>query len=229
MELDPTAIAKAAPFCERVLQADLNAPDWPRLLGDRTRFDVVVAADVLEHLYDPWRALQQMVPLLDAEGYIVISLPHAGHAAVVACLLDGDFEYRNSGLLDRTHIRFFGLKNIEALFAQAQLKIIEVRYVVIVPEETDLAPHWAALSDTARAALRSSPYANIYQVVLKAVPLEREGATISLIPELAPQPVPKPAPVPEPAPSLKSRVGAYLSPAAKVMIRKGFGSIGIKL
>ena len=83
-----------------------------------------------------------MVTFLNPDGYLVISLPHTGHAGVMSCLINGDFEYREHGLLDRTHLRFFGLKNIEALFVQANLKIIEARYVIKPPEETEFDPAW---------------------------------------------------------------------------------------
>ena len=46
-------------------------------------------------------------------------------------MLQEDFEYRNWGLLDRTHIRFFGIKNIQALFENAGLKIVHAEFVVL--------------------------------------------------------------------------------------------------
>lgn len=47
--------------------------------------------------------------------YGTLSLPHVGHAAIAGCLIDEDFEYRQWGLLDRTHVRFFGIKNVQNL------------------------------------------------------------------------------------------------------------------
>jgi 2-polyprenyl-3-methyl-5-hydroxy-6-metoxy-1,4-benzoquinol methylase len=186
VELDGEAIKKLRPYCDTVIQADLNSIDWQQLLADVGRFDVVVAADVLEHLYDPWSTLQKMVFFLNPDGYLVISLPHAGHASIMSCLVNGDFEYREYGLLDRTHIRFFGLKNIEALFAQANLKIIEARYVIKLPEETEFASAWAQLSFPIRDVILNSPHSRVYQVVVKAVPLNYPGDAVSLV---APQPV----------------------------------------
>jgi 2-polyprenyl-3-methyl-5-hydroxy-6-metoxy-1,4-benzoquinol methylase len=222
MELDPSAIEKVAPFCESIIQVDLNAKDWPTQLKGK-QFDVVVAADVLEHLYNPWRTLEQMATLVNEGGYIVISLPHIGHAAILACLMNGNFDYRDWGLLDRTHIRFFGLKNIENLFVNAGLKIIDVKYVTKPPEETEFAQQWSALSTSTRAALRASPYANLYQVVVKAIPAERPGTGISLVPEeITP-------PMSNGFSNFKSRVGARLSPESKATIRKVLGKFGIKL
>jgi 2-polyprenyl-3-methyl-5-hydroxy-6-metoxy-1,4-benzoquinol methylase len=224
LELDPEAIKKVAPYCEKVMQADLNSSEWPNILnGDK--FDVVLAADVLEHLYDPWSSLKRMVPLINDHGYIVISLPHVGHAAVAACIVNGDFDYRDWGLLDRTHIRFFGLKNIENLFAQANLKIIEARYVTKPPEETEFAAGWAKLSSNVQDALMSSQHAQVYQVVVKAVPFERSGEPVSLVPPkfkyqrtLVPNAI-----------SLKTRLAAHLSPELKANIRSFFNSIGVRL
>jgi 2-polyprenyl-3-methyl-5-hydroxy-6-metoxy-1,4-benzoquinol methylase len=225
LELDPEAIKKVTPYCVQVMQADLNSSEWPNLLDDAERFDVVVAADVLEHLYDPWKTLQRMVPLINSNGYLVISLPHVGHAAVVSCLINGDFEYRDWGLLDRTHIRFFGLKNIEALFAQANLKIIEARYVTKSPEETEFAAGWSRLSSTLQDALMSSKHSEVYQVVVKVVPILYAGDTVSLVP---PKHKYRLSPIARVA-SWKTRIGQHLSPQIKRCIRKGLSLLGIKL
>ena len=94
--------------------------------------------------------------------------------------MNGDFEYRDWGLLDRTHIRFFGLKNIEVLFAEADLKIIEAKYVIKSPEFTEFAASWSKLSRTMQEALKSSAHADMYQVVVKAVPRSCPGNVIGL-------------------------------------------------
>lgn len=223
LELDPEAIEKVRPYCVQIMQADLNSSEWPGLLDDVERFDVVVAADVLEHLYDPWTTLRRMVPLINANGCLVISLPHVGHAAVVSCLINGDFEYRDWGLLDRTHIRFFGLKNMEDLFARADLKIIEARYVVKSPEETEFAASWSRLPAAVQDALKSSNHAEVYQVVVKAVPLQHPSEAVPLVP-----PPPRRAAVGMTA-LWKRRIAACLSPQAKQRIRHSLSRIGIRV
>lgn len=222
VEVDATAVEKAAPYCETIIQGDLNNAEWPHLLDNMPLFDVVVAADVLEHLYDPWRTLKQMVPLIEPSGYLVISLPHVGHAAVASCLMNGDFEYRDWGLLDRTHIRFFGLKNIEELFSRADLKIVEANYVIKTPEETEFAAGWEKLSVAVQSALRSSQHSDIYQVVVKAVPNSRPGAAISLT--QSPQRI-----AVNRAASWKSRIAKHLSSKTKQRIRAGLGLFGIRI
>ncbi|PYC25616.1 hypothetical protein DMO17_07940 [Aquipseudomonas alcaligenes] len=223
LELDPDAIKLVEPYCDTVLQADLNSKDWPGLLSGMAKFDVVVAADVLEHLYDPWVTLKRMVPLLESEGYLVISLPHVGHAAISACLVNGDFEYRDWGLLDRTHIRFFGLKNMEDLFSQAGLKIVEARYVIKPPENTEFAPTWSRLPTNVKSALCSSPHAHVYQVVIKAVPQSRPGEAVRLVP-----PALKNRILPSGS-SVKARVATRLSPQTKLWICRVFRLFRINL
>ncbi len=148
-----------------------NDPAWPATLPSTEKFEVIVAADVLEHLYDPWTTLSKLRPLLAENGYIVISLPHVGHNAVIACLLGGDLEYQlyGSGLLDKTHIRFFGIKNIQKLFDDAGFKMIEVEFVVKTPEQTEFAKRWRALLQPKQnGSFPPSRFGTIYQIVVNA-------------------------------------------------------------
>ena len=175
LERDEDAISKVSQYC-----AHVHNDSWPELLGDK-KFDVVVAADVLEHLYEPLPALEAMGRLVNENGSVVISLPHVGHIAVLACLLAEDFEYREWGLLDYTHIRFFGVRNVQSLFEAAGLKIVQAEYVIRHPEETEFAPRWAELSRNVQKALLSNPFGMVYQIVIKAVPSARPGKGISLM------------------------------------------------
>jgi len=188
LELDLKAIEIVSEFCEKVYPCDLNDPEWPAKLSGSDKFEVVVAGDVLEHLYDPWSTLSSVQTLLADDGYVVISLPHAGHNAVIACLLTGDFEYQPWGLLDKTHIRFFGIKNIQRLFNDAGFKIVEVDFVVKAPEQTEFANNWRQLSPQTREALASNEFGTIYQVVVKAVPHSAPGKGLRL--ESLPVPAP---------------------------------------
>ena len=181
VELDPTAIEKLKAFCESVYQCDLNQPDWTNKLADCGTFDVLVAADVFEHLYWPQQSLAALKPFISKDGYLIVSLPHVGNNAVVASILNGNFDYRDWGLLDKTHIRFFCLKNMQDLFENAGYKILDAEFVITQPEQTELAVHWSKLTSRVKSALSANKFGTIYQVVLKVVPSEFSGAGIQLV------------------------------------------------
>lgn len=187
IELDPRSIEKLKSFCDEVYRQDLNDPGWTQVVSIGGKFDVIVAADVLEHLYDPWATLASTKSILADDGYVVVSLPHIGHNAVVACLLNEDFGYQEWGLLDKTHIRFFGLKNIGDLFRRAGMKIVGAQFVIRNPEQTEFAHYWRGLPSSVRDALSLNRHGSVYQVVLKAVPDSSPLCEIELIALEVPQ------------------------------------------
>lgn len=168
LERDEGAIRTLADRCDRVVRGDLGSPSWVEEFGPTERFDVVVLADVLEHLTDPWATLERALTLLRPEGSVVVSLPHVGHGSVVAAILNSNFEYRPSGLLDRTHLRFFGVHDVQALFDGAGLHIVDARFVLQAPERTELGAHWRRLPAETRALLERQKYSHVYQIVVRA-------------------------------------------------------------
>ena len=90
-------------------------------------FDCIIFADLLEHLVDPWTALSRYVERLAPDGVVVASLPNIRHYTTIRTLLfSGYWPYRDRGIHDRTHLRFFTLRNVRELFASAGLTIREV-------------------------------------------------------------------------------------------------------
>ncbi|HWH93986.1 MAG TPA: class I SAM-dependent methyltransferase [Baekduia sp.] len=111
VEFDPDAAQQARAHCREVVVGDLEAPlthgEVERMLAG-VRPDVIVCADVLEHLRDPWAVLAWLRTLLDpAAGTAVVSLPNTAHWTARRALAGGRFPYADHGLFDRTHLRFF--------------------------------------------------------------------------------------------------------------------------
>ncbi len=175
-EIDPAFIRRLKTFCDEVVPVDLNDTTWHTKHFPTQRFDHVVIADVLEHLVAPLDTLRQAASLLTEDGSVVVSLPHVGNNAIIACLLTYEFDYRDWGLLDRTHIRFFAMKNIVQLVDEAGLKVVDVRFVVKPPEKTEFAKRWKSLPRLTRLALSRNKYGSVYQVVFKAV---RKSASVN--------------------------------------------------
>ena len=70
-------------------------------------FDYIIFADVLEHLYDPWKVLRKFRSCLSGSGVILASIPNTMHFSLIRDLINGNWTYQDAGLLDRTHLRFF--------------------------------------------------------------------------------------------------------------------------
>jgi 2-polyprenyl-3-methyl-5-hydroxy-6-metoxy-1,4-benzoquinol methylase len=82
----------------------------PELRGEGARYDVVLFLDVLEHLVDPRAVLEAARDIVRPGGSALVSMPNVAHWSVRKELLRGRWEYTDSGLLDRTHLRFFTLE-----------------------------------------------------------------------------------------------------------------------
>ena len=88
------------------------------------RYDCLVLADVLEHLRDPWTVLTEAVALLRPGGWAIVSIPNVRNIAVIYRLIaKGCWEYEDSGILDKTHLRFFTRKSAYGLLEGAGLRV----------------------------------------------------------------------------------------------------------
>lgn len=174
IEIDPGMAERSAEFCERVIVGDLDTLDLEAELGEE-RFDAIVAADVLEHLKDPLGALKRLRPFLDPDGAFVISIPNIAHGSVRLALLSGRFEYRELGLLDSTHLRFFTRETLEQLLDEAELGLAELHRHDLNLDASEVPFDPEAVSPEVRAELERDPDARTYQFVVKAIPMARDG------------------------------------------------------
>jgi 2-polyprenyl-3-methyl-5-hydroxy-6-metoxy-1,4-benzoquinol methylase len=106
---------------------------------DGQQFDTIVFADVLEHLVNPWAVLRKAVNYLHSDGTIVASIPNIRHIDTIYHLVvKGYWPYRERGIHDQTHLRFFTRRNIVELFENAGLAIdrIETNYRIFEKPHT---------------------------------------------------------------------------------------------
>src|SRR5437763_4119214 len=123
IESSAEAVAVARTRVSEVIHADLqNHP-----LAGR-RFDVIIFADVLEHLAWPIGVLRGYLDLLKDGGSVIVSLPNVGLWSVRLNLLLGRFRYVDTGVLDWTHLRFFTRRSARVLIESAVLVIIRRLY-----------------------------------------------------------------------------------------------------
>ena len=124
IEVEPGAAVEAEKHYDRVYVADMDIFDLP---FDGQSFDHIVCADVLEHLRNPWRALDRLRPLLKPEGSLVASIPNIRNVETIADLLKGNFKYSDWGVMDETHLRFFTRRGMEKMFTDAGYAIRDIQ------------------------------------------------------------------------------------------------------
>lgn len=136
------------------------------------KFDIICFGDVLEHLYDPKSVLERSAKQLAPDGRIVSSVPNIGHGCIRGTLLEGEWNYSDLGILDRTHIRFFTKKTLIELFHGAGLYIEKIQSVRLsVTQAGDIcgiklkADTLATLSD-----IRNDATIHDFQYVVSAKP-----------------------------------------------------------
>jgi 2-polyprenyl-3-methyl-5-hydroxy-6-metoxy-1,4-benzoquinol methylase len=114
---------RATERLDRFVLADLtDQTGVAEQIGDQ-RFDVVVFADVLEHLPDPIGTLRSYLPFLAPGGSLLVSVPNVAVWNVRLGLLFGRFEYTPTGTLDRTHLRFFTRASLGRALGAAGLQV----------------------------------------------------------------------------------------------------------
>lgn len=89
-------------------------------------FDVIVANDVLEHMVDPYSVLKEAKRILKKDGIVVSSIPNMRNFHVLYHLVrHGQWEYVESGILDRTHLRFFTQKSIRNMYERLGYDVVQ--------------------------------------------------------------------------------------------------------
>ena len=165
VEIDGDAAAEAAGAASETLLIDLDEPDALSGLGTQ-RYDLIIAADVLEHLREPAACLAQAVPLLGPGGRLIVSIPNVAHGDLRLALLEGRFEYTDIGLLDRTHISFFTHERLSTFLAEAGLWPVAWHRTqrAIGETETPLRPE---LVEWGKLVLADDPEATTYQWIVE--------------------------------------------------------------
>jgi len=120
IELMAEVAQQARNHLSEVFSLSIEADELPFQAHE---FDLILAADVLEHLVDPWLAMQRISGWLKPGGLALFSIPNIQHWRGVWAVLSGRWFYRDQGLFDKTHLRFFSRQTARDLFSCSGLKI----------------------------------------------------------------------------------------------------------
>lgn len=155
IEIDPNAAAAVKEIYKQVA-TDISA-------FEGRKFDAILLMDILEHLSNPFEYLKKVSSLLNSGGFILISLPNVAHWSVRFSLLFGVMNYKERGILDKTHLQFFTRRRAKELVASDPSLRLEQFDVSIEPIELLLPrtiwdnPIFAAISKLRQATARIIP------------------------------------------------------------------------
>ena len=177
IENDAATAERAKDYYDSFQLADIETFDFPY----RREFDYILFADVLEHLRDPAAVLRTCIPALKESGKIIISVPNVANFIVRLSLLFGKFDYRDRGILDRTHLRFFTLRSLKKMMKEVSCTVLDViptpLPVQIVFPFTEN-QYFAPLHEAFYALTRCWKTAFAYQFVILAAPGQPPVATV---------------------------------------------------
>jgi SAM-dependent methyltransferase len=171
IEVVSAYVPLARRHCDEVHELDIERVD-DAFLRDSLAGDCWVFGDTLEHLNDPWSLLARIRRIMPADGSIVACIPNAQHWSVQARLVCGEFRYEESGLLDRSHLRWFTRITITEMFSQAGFTIVGglVRTVDGPGRELVLPAIRLMAQNIGRNPDLAAQDALAFQYVLRAVP-----------------------------------------------------------
>ncbi len=168
IDILPVAIEKAKSRLTYAAVADFSRPENIPEEIKREKFDMVVFSDILEHVYDPMCLIRNAIPMMKENAILLVSVPNIANWLNRLKLFFGHWEYTVSGVMDRTHIRFFTLKSIKQLIQASGFDVINVSATpyflrafgvqirnVLFPDSRDCQP-------SAPDVLAHSPYYKFY-------------------------------------------------------------------
>lgn len=124
VELAPQAAALARTRLTEVLEGDVEKMQFPWPDG---HFDAVLMSEVLEHLIDPWTVVKRVAAKLKPGAIVLASSPNVAQLAILKGIIADRWELTETGVMDRTHLRWFTQGSYRQMFEDAGIRIDAVR------------------------------------------------------------------------------------------------------
>lgn len=145
---------------------DIEKFVWCQQL-DGNKYDYIIFADVLEHLHNPAKVLSRAKDFLSENGRVLLSVPNIAHNAILLDLMDNNFEYKNVGLLDSTHIHFFAYHNLKKMIKECGYYCVKEAATYCRPENTEFHNSYNHVTKEMKKSLCNKEYGNVYQFVFE--------------------------------------------------------------
>lgn len=133
------------------------------------KFDYIMFADVLEHLMNPVRTLRFSKKLLKNDGKVIFSIPNICHNDIMIRMYYDNFTYTNIGLLDNTHIHFWGGNNLPGFCDKAGFDIEVIDLLLAKTGKTEQGFPLNQIDDELLALLKKRKLGEVYQYIVTCV------------------------------------------------------------
>jgi 2-polyprenyl-3-methyl-5-hydroxy-6-metoxy-1,4-benzoquinol methylase len=169
IEIDPEYAKVAERHCTRTIAGNIEELD-AKTMNSLFPSDCWVFGDCLEHLRDPWMLLRRIRESIDSDGCLLACIPNAQNWSVQMRLAKGHFFYEDSGLMDRTHIRWFTRITLIEMFKSTGWKIENaISRNLHAPQEEQCLAAIAAMAkmagfDAAVAVQDATPFQYVFKV-----------------------------------------------------------------
>lgn len=166
MEAGESAGRYARYSCIGVEEGNIENKIWEKKFAGN-RYDAIVFTDVLEHLHNPEEILMICKTFLKSDGSILCSIPNIAHSSVILGLLSGEFTYKETGLLDKTHIHFFTEKSFLEMVNSCGY-YISYEHAIVMPVGTIELPYtYKLVSKDIENVLKRRSNSEAYQFVFE--------------------------------------------------------------
>lgn len=143
IEISEEAALEARKVLDKVFTFDIEK-QWPVPICERS-FDLVILAELLEHVFDPVEVLKSVSQVLNPGGFIIVTTPNFMTWTNRAKFLVGNFKYQGQGMFDFGHIRFFTYNFLKKVLSEANFQIIEERHIIFPGKLTPILKYWPSL------------------------------------------------------------------------------------
>lgn len=171
VEIDASYAELANRHCDKTIITNIDDCDLD-FYKEFTDRDCWIFGDTLEHFKDPWSVLKNIRAVIPQNGSVIACIPNAQHWSLITRLAIGDFRYEDSGLLDKTHLRWFTRQTIVELFSSQGFEILEgIPRIFDEPHREKFLPWIAEIAKTCGVNPELAVHdATPLQYVIRAVP-----------------------------------------------------------
>lgn len=165
IEKDAEAFENAKKYAKDGLCDDIMSFKWVQYFSN-IKFDYIIFADVLEHLIEPQKVVSKTIGLLKDTGYLLVSIPNIAHNDVLLNLYNDHFDYTLNGILDETHVHFWGRENLHSFFESAGYAIVAEAFNSVRTLETEQNKNISVVDKSVLNNFLMRPYGEVYQFVI---------------------------------------------------------------